>query len=57
MFLLRKIAGDQVIGGTLNKVGSFKFKATRVGADTTLNQIIKMVEEAQASICEYSEAC
>lgn len=46
---IEKKAGDEVIGGTLNKVGSFKFKATRVGADTTLNQIIKMVEEAQAS--------
>lgn len=46
---IEKKAGDEVIGGTINKVGSFKFKATRVGADTTLNQIIKMVEEAQAS--------
>lgn len=46
---VEKKAGDEVIGGTINKVGSFKFKATRVGADTTLNQIIKMVEEAQAS--------
>ncbi|MEW6213952.1 MAG: copper-translocating P-type ATPase, partial [Nitrospirota bacterium] len=40
---------DEVIGGTINKVGSFKLRATRVGADTTLNQIIRMVEEAQAS--------
>jgi len=48
-FPVEKKQGDEVIGGTLNKVGSFKFKATRVGADTTLNQIIKMVEEAQAS--------
>ncbi|OIP61413.1 MAG: copper-translocating P-type ATPase [Nitrospirae bacterium CG2_30_41_42] len=46
---VEKQAGDGVIGGTINKVGSFKFRATRVGADTTLNQIIKMVEEAQAS--------
>jgi Cu+-exporting ATPase len=46
---IEKKTGDQVIGGTMNKVGTFKFKATRVGADTTLNQIIKMVEEAQAS--------
>ncbi|MBI5410148.1 MAG: cadmium-translocating P-type ATPase [Nitrospirae bacterium] len=46
---IEKKAGDEVIGGTINKVGSFKFKATRVGADTTLSQIIKMVEEAQAS--------
>ncbi len=46
---IEKKAGDDVIGGTINKVGSFKFRTTRVGADTTLNQIIKMVEEAQAS--------
>jgi len=46
---VEKKMGDEVIGGTINKVGSFRFKATRVGADTTLNQIIKMVEEAQAS--------
>lgn len=46
---VEKKAGDEVIGGTINKVGSFKFKALRVGADTTLNQIIKMVEEAQSS--------
>ncbi|MBI5099822.1 MAG: heavy metal translocating P-type ATPase [Nitrospirae bacterium] len=46
---VEKKAGDEVIGGTINKVGSFKFKTTRVGADTTLNQIIKMVEDAQAS--------
>jgi len=46
---VEKKTGDQVIGGTFNKVGSFKFKATRVGANTTLNQIIKMVEEAQSS--------
>jgi len=46
---VEKQSGDKVIGGTLNKVGSFKFMATHVGADTALNQIIKMVEEAQAS--------
>ena len=46
---VEKKTGDEVIGGTINKVGAFKFKATRVGADTTLSQIIKMVEEAQAS--------
>ncbi|MBI4848284.1 MAG: heavy metal translocating P-type ATPase [Nitrospirae bacterium] len=49
---VEKKAGDEVIGGTLNKVGSFKFRATRVGADTTLSQIIKMVEEAQASTAQ-----
>jgi P-type Cu+ transporter len=46
---VEKKTGDKVIGGTMNKVGSFKFRATHVGADTTLNQIIRMVEEAQAS--------
>ena len=46
---VEKTTGDEVIGGTMNKVGSFKFRASRVGADTTLSQIIKMVEEAQAS--------
>ena len=46
---VEKKTGDEVIGGTINKVGSFKFKAKRVGADTTLSQIIRMVEEAQTS--------
>ncbi|MBI5043761.1 MAG: heavy metal translocating P-type ATPase [Nitrospirae bacterium] len=46
---VEKEAGDEIIGGTINKVGSFKFRTTRVGADTTLSQIIKMVEEAQSS--------
>ncbi|MBI4654155.1 MAG: heavy metal translocating P-type ATPase [Nitrospirae bacterium] len=46
---IEKKTGDNVIGGTINKVGSFKFRATRIGADTTLSQIIKLVEEAQAS--------
>ncbi|SFR07957.1 heavy metal translocating P-type ATPase [Desulfoscipio geothermicus] len=44
-----KRAGDEVIGGTINKHGSFKFKATKVGADTALSQIIKIVEEAQGA--------
>jgi len=44
-----KKAGDEVIGGTINKHGSFKFKATKVGSDTALAQIIKIVEEAQGS--------
>jgi Cu+-exporting ATPase len=46
---VEKKAGDAVIGGTLNKTGAFKFKATRVGKDTSLAQIIKLVEDAQAS--------
>ena len=44
-----KKAGDAVIGATVNKHGSFKFKATKVGKDTALAQIIKLVEEAQGS--------
>ncbi len=46
---VEKAPGAQVIGGTLNRTGLFRFKATRVGAETALAQIIKMVEEAQAS--------
>ncbi len=46
---VEKKAGDEVIGATINKVGMLRFKARRVGAETTLSQIIKMVEEAQAS--------
>ncbi|WP_212523498.1 heavy metal translocating P-type ATPase [Actibacterium sp. MT2.3-13A] len=44
-----KAPGDQVTGGTVNGAGSFRFRATRVGADTTLSQIIRMVEEAQGA--------
>ncbi len=40
---------DMVIGGTMNKVGSFEFEATRIGSETTLSQIIKLVEDAQGS--------
>lgn len=46
---VEKGIGDEVIGATLNKVGLIKYEATKVGADTTLMQIVKMVEEAQAS--------
>ena len=46
---VEKTAGSAVIGGTLNRTGLFRFKATRVGAETALAQIIKMVEDAQAS--------
>ena len=41
--------GDAVTGGTVNGAGSFEFRATRVGADTTLAQIIRMVEDAQGA--------
>jgi Cu+-exporting ATPase len=46
---VEKKAGDFVIGATLNKTGSFKFKALKVGKDTVLSQIIKVVEEAQST--------
>jgi len=46
---VEKKAGDNVIGGTLNKTGAFRFTAGRVGADTALAQIIQLVEDAQAS--------
>ncbi len=46
---IEKITGDEVVGATINKTGTFKFKATKVGKDTMLAQIIKMVEEAQGS--------
>lgn len=42
-----KNAGDKVIGATLNKTGTFVFKATKIGKDTALSQIIKLVERAQ----------
>ncbi|MGH2946957.1 MAG: copper-translocating P-type ATPase, partial [Solirubrobacteraceae bacterium] len=46
---VEKAEGDQVIGATLNKAGSFVFRATKVGRDTTLAQIVRLVEEAQGS--------
>ena len=46
---VEKKAGDAVIGGTLNRTGAFRFEATRVGKETALAQIIKLVEDAQAS--------
>ena len=44
-----KKPGDAVIGATINKSGSFKYRATKVGADTALAQIVKLVQEAQNS--------
>ena len=44
-----KAVGDQVIGGTINKQGSFTFTASKVGSDTMLARIIRMVEDAQGS--------
>ncbi|MCH7640362.1 MAG: copper-translocating P-type ATPase [Bacteroidetes bacterium] len=46
---VEKAEGAEVVGGTVNGTGSFTFEATRVGAETVLAQIIKLVEEAQAS--------
>ncbi|EGL84286.1 heavy metal translocating P-type ATPase [Caldalkalibacillus thermarum TA2.A1] len=46
---VEKKEGDEVIGATINKTGSFTFRATKVGKDTVLSQIIRMVNEAQGS--------
>ena len=46
---VKKSAGADVVGGTINKTGSFTFEATKIGSDTLLAQIIKMVEAAQRS--------
>jgi P-type Cu+ transporter len=47
-FPVKRVIGDQVIGATVNQEGLFKFKATKVGKETLLYQIVAMVEEAQA---------
>lgn len=46
---VEKKIGDEVIGASINKNGSIDYRATRVGSDTTLSQIIKLVEDAQGS--------
>src|SRR5574341_2651019 len=46
---VEKRAGDEVIGATLNTTGAFRFRATRVGKDTALANIIRMVQDAQGS--------
>src|SRR5690606_31803293 len=43
-----KNVGDTVVGGTVNKTGAFTYRATKVGADMVISQIIRMVEDAQA---------
>ncbi len=56
---VEKRRGDEVIGSTINKVGSFKFKATKVGSETTLSRIVKLIEEAQtkkAPIQRFADA-
>lgn len=46
---VEKTLGDEVIGASINKTGSFRYKATKVGKDTALSQIVKLVEDAQGS--------
>ena len=46
---VNKAVGDTVIGATINKSGTFRYRATKVGADTALAQIVKLVQEAQNS--------
>lgn len=46
---VEKRAGDEVIGGTMNKTGSFRYSATTLGADSVLAQIVKLMREAQGS--------
>ncbi|MBD2252794.1 heavy metal translocating P-type ATPase [Nostoc parmelioides] len=46
---VKKQPGDEVIGATINKTGSFQFRATRVGKDTVLAQIVQLVQQAQGS--------
>ena len=46
---VEKASGDQVVGGTMNRSGSFRFRAGRVGKDTVLAQIVEMVRSAQGS--------
>jgi Cu+-exporting ATPase len=46
---VRKVAGDEVVGATVNTTGTFLFRATRVGADTALARIVALVQQAQGS--------
>src|SRR5699024_3781525 len=46
---VEKKQGDEVIGASINKTGSFQYEATKVGKDTALSQIVQLVEEAQGS--------
>jgi P-type Cu+ transporter len=48
-FPVTKQVGDEVVGATLNKMGSFQFRATKIGKDTVLAQIVKLVQQAQNS--------
>jgi Cu+-exporting ATPase len=46
---VEKSVGDPVVGATINRTGAFRFRATKVGADTALAQVVRMVREAQGS--------
>ncbi len=48
-FPVTKQVGDEVVGATLNQMGSFQFRATKIGKDTSLAQIVKLVQQAQNS--------
>jgi P-type Cu+ transporter len=48
-FPVTKQVGDEVVGATLNQMGSFQFQATKIGKDTALAQIVKLVQQAQNS--------
>lgn len=52
---IEKLIGHQVVGATINKTGSFKFKATKVGRDTVLAQIVDLVQKAQGSKAAIQE--
>ena len=60
---VEKQAGDSVIGATINKSGYFKMRATKVGDDTALSQIVRLVDEATSSkapiakLADKSAAC
>lgn len=53
---VEKTIGDEVFGATLNKTGAFKFKATKVGKDTALQQIVRLVQDAQGSKAPIARA-
>ncbi len=49
---LLKVSGDRVLGGSVNREGKFKFRATRVGVDTALEEIVRLVQHAEASAAD-----